>query len=1076
MVVVPKKNGKPPFCVDYRRLNAITKKDTYPIPRMDDCLDSLGEALFFSTLDCTAGYWQIPLNAEDREKTAFTSHMGLFEWLVMPFRLTNAPATFQLALDIILSGLKRQSCLFYLDDVIVFSKTAEDHVRHLDTILTRLHSAGVKLNLTKCSFFKKEVEYFGHMVCPGQLKVHNKNTEALKQAVFPKTKTQMKSFLGACNVYRRFVQDFTKRAKSLNELTKCDVPPDLPDAREDQLAAFEDLKQALVSPPILTIPHPNRKFVVDVDACADQVGSALLQEQEDRHLRPVGYYSWSLNPAEQNYCTTDRECLGLVWSVLYLRHFLDGNVFTIRTDHQALRWIYNTTDPSSRLMRWRLRLAEFTFDVVYKPGASHHAPDFLSRARTDALEDFDLEDEIPCLALAETARALQRGRYTNAPRLTPIAFDDLVIDQVTDALCKLLRTRMAEGKATSYFLKDAALYRKAPDGAQLVVPARHKQRLLALAHYPTTEGHPGANRMYYALRRRFYWPSMATDAYGVVTQCAACAQSRLALRKHTTPMRLFPATEPLTEVNIAILGPLPKSKARNHFVLVFTDRFSKVVRTMALRTITAVTVASALVEVWVASYGPPDVLLSDQGAQFTSKSFLAVCRTLNIEQKATTPYHPQTNGQVERYNRTIVKQVRHYVQDNPRMWDELLPILTYAYNTQPHRSTGIAPFELVIPRRIPNLAVHNPPPGVPIQAQGGPKDGSPLAVKRGFMARLRRIIPKVAEAMCKTQQRYKRNYDKNVSNRSRDVRTGDYIYVKSHLRAHKLDGLTVGPFLVLDQDDKTFVIQQGDEEKRVSKDKATPAPKPDAEGGDSTPHALLRDNINLSERPTVEDNYLIDKLVGLRCVDEEHEAKVRWWGYERDADTWEPLKATRPYKGGAHRHLVLRYLRAKNRTIPGFEWTPKKMTLRSQTQGIPPACQVNMVGTAGPSTTGTSVPVVANRTPPPRRRRQTDAKDHHLPPRVGRTSARPRTVDTTAEATGGGDPPVLPTQHVPHLLPKEHPRAPRLEGTARARSEAGRSLRATHRRPICIHGQQAVRAVCINRWRSLSRMARLPTP
>ena len=543
------------------------------------------------------------------------------------------------------------------------------------------------------------------------------------------------------------------------------------------------------------------------------------------------------------------------------------------------------------------------------------------------MDDSDLEDEIPCLALAETARGLQRGRYTHAPRLTPIAFDDLVADQAADALCKVITKRMAEDKAPAFFTKDGALYREGTEGAQLVVPHKHRSRLLDLAHFPTTEGHPGANRMYYSMRRRFFWPSMATDVYGVVTRCAACAQSQLALRRHTAPMRLFPATEPLTEVNVDILGPLPTSRARNRYVWVFPDRFSKVVRCVALRKITAVSVASALVEVCVASYGPPDVILSDQGSQFISKFFLSVCRTLGIEPRASTPYHPQTNGQVERYNRTIVKQIRHYVQDNTRMLDELLPILTYAYNTQPHRSTGIAPFEMVIPRRIPNLTVHSPQPGVAIQNHGGTKDGSPLSIKRAFMARLRKTIPKVAAALRKTQQRYKKNYEKNLSTRNKDVRVGDDVYTKAHQRRDKLSSLTLGPFLVVDLDDKTFVVKQGDEETRVSLDQATPAPRPDGVGDQTvTPHALLRDKVNLSDRPTVEDDYLVEKIVGLRCVDGEHQAKVRWWGYQRDADTWEPL-------GRLPRHLVLRYLRTQNKKVPGYDWTPVKMTLRSQSQG-----------------------------------------------------------------------------------------------------------------------------------------------
>jgi len=205
VVIVPKKNGKARFCVDYRRLNNIINKDAYPLPRMEDCLDSLGDAKVFTSLGCTAGYWQVPLRKEDQEKTAFTTHCGIYHWLSMPFGLKNAPATFQRALDIILSGLKWQICLVYLDDVIIFSANAEQHVKDVDKVLRRPREAEVTLTLEKCAWFSDEVEYLGHIVRPGQLHVHNNNVDALKHAKFPTTKTHLKSFVGMCNVYRRFV-------------------------------------------------------------------------------------------------------------------------------------------------------------------------------------------------------------------------------------------------------------------------------------------------------------------------------------------------------------------------------------------------------------------------------------------------------------------------------------------------------------------------------------------------------------------------------------------------------------------------------------------------------------------------------------------------------------------------------------------------------------------------------------------------------------------------------------------------------------------------------------------------------
>jgi len=227
VVIVQKKNGKARFFVDFRRLNSITKKDAYPLPRMEDFLDSLGDALVFTSLDCTAGYWQVPLRKDDPEKPAFTTHCGIYNWLSMPFGLTKAPATFQQALDFMLTGLKWQICFVYSGDVIIFSATAEQHVKDVDTVLHRLREAGVTLNLEKCTWFSDEVEYLGHIVRPGQLHVRNKKVDALKHAKLPTKQTQLKSFLGLCNVYRRLVKDFAKRAKPLNALTRAEIPPDL---------------------------------------------------------------------------------------------------------------------------------------------------------------------------------------------------------------------------------------------------------------------------------------------------------------------------------------------------------------------------------------------------------------------------------------------------------------------------------------------------------------------------------------------------------------------------------------------------------------------------------------------------------------------------------------------------------------------------------------------------------------------------------------------------------------------------------------------------------------------------------
>ena len=226
VVLAPKKDGSPRFCGDYRRLNAKRLADPYPLPRMDDCIDSLGDAAVFTTLDCNSGYWQILVAPEDRDKTTLTTHMGTFRHLRLPFGLKGAPATFQRALDIIFSGVRWQICLVYLDDVIVFSRTQDEHAEHLGTVLSLLRSAGISLNLKKCSFFPPKVHYLGHVICPGKLSVAEEAADAFKTFTFPRTLTQVRSFLGECNVYRRFVKAFAKIARPLTDMTGKDADPD----------------------------------------------------------------------------------------------------------------------------------------------------------------------------------------------------------------------------------------------------------------------------------------------------------------------------------------------------------------------------------------------------------------------------------------------------------------------------------------------------------------------------------------------------------------------------------------------------------------------------------------------------------------------------------------------------------------------------------------------------------------------------------------------------------------------------------------------------------------------------------
>ena len=272
VVLIPKPDGSMQFCLDYRRLNEITVKDSYPLPRMEDCLDSLGEAKYFTTLDCNSGYWQIPVLEEERSKTAFTCHEGCFEFCRIPFGLCNAPATFQRKVDMMLSGYRWRTCLVYLDDIIVFSNTKEDHFTHVRENLTILKEAGFSMKLRKCNFFAQSVDYLGHAIRPGKIEVASKNTEAVQGFKEPRTQTELRS----CNVYRRFVPNFGRTPAALNALLRKGCLVEVPPFTIEQTEAFELLKKALIKPPVLRLPKSDLPYSVDTDACNHQVGCALL--------------------------------------------------------------------------------------------------------------------------------------------------------------------------------------------------------------------------------------------------------------------------------------------------------------------------------------------------------------------------------------------------------------------------------------------------------------------------------------------------------------------------------------------------------------------------------------------------------------------------------------------------------------------------------------------------------------------------------------------------------------------------------------------------------------------------------
>lgn len=375
IVLVRKKTGEIRPCIDYRKINSLTKKDAYPIPRTQDCLDALSGSVMFSTLDMTSGYFQVPIREEDIPKTAFVTRHGLWEFTTMPFGLTNAPATFQRVMELAMRGLQWTSCLIYLDDVIIFGRTFQEHTARLRKVLERIRQANLKLKPRKCDMFQEQVRFLGHIVAAEGIRPDPNNISKITGWSEPKTVTEVRQFLGLCSYYRRFVRNFSIIAKPLTKLTTNDS--ELLWSTECQ-SAFDELKARLVGPEVMAFPRDDGTYILDTDACNIGIGSVLSQVQDGKE-RVIAYASRSLNKSEKNYCVTDKELLAVKYFVEYFRYHLLGRQFTIRTDHQAIKWLFTLKEPKGRIQRWIEILSAYNFDIEYRPGNRHGNADGLSR-------------------------------------------------------------------------------------------------------------------------------------------------------------------------------------------------------------------------------------------------------------------------------------------------------------------------------------------------------------------------------------------------------------------------------------------------------------------------------------------------------------------------------------------------------------------------------------------------------------------------------------------------------------------------------------------------------------------------
>ena len=627
--------------------------------------------------------------------------------------------------------------------------------KRMEDVFCCLHEAGLTLNLKKCNFLKRELTFLGHVVSANGIRTEPGKVEAVKNFPEPRSVKEVQRFLGMAGWYHRFIPRFADRATCLNALKKKGATWMWTDECQ---RAFQDIKQALISSPILLPPDFTKGFQVQVDASDKGLGAVLLQEVEGQE-RVIAYASRLLKGAELNYSTSEKECLSVIWAIEKWRVYLEGRHFEVVTDHAALSWVFNHPKPSSRLTRWAIRLQGFDFTVRYRKGRCNVVPDTLSRIIPVSKE-----------GMVATCQATASHQLS-----FPIDWAEIAKAQVEDSTLDPMRRDAKGDKPRTdricFIIKNGILFRSVPNQQQgqtlqVVVPTAQRRAILQYAHDASLGGHLGKMKTLMRLLDMAYWPTIRKDVWNHCKECETCQKYKPRISKLSGFMQSTPVVEPGYMLGIDLMGPLPKSPRQNEHLLVIVDYCSKWVELFPLRTAKAPQIANILVKDIFTRWGTPAFLVSDRGPQFTSHLLHSVCRQWGVVQKLTTAYHPQTNL-TERVNRNLKTMMASFVQGKHRLWDQWLADFRFAINSAWHESTGFSPAEIAIGRKLKG----------PLERFLNQSPSPDHNVYR-VIQRQQELVQQVQENVEKVQAKQAKYYNRRRSPAC--FQSGDRVWVRSH--------------------------------------------------------------------------------------------------------------------------------------------------------------------------------------------------------------------------------------------------------------------------------------------------------
>ena len=821
-----KPDGTYRFLVDFRRLNSVTQKDSYPQPSAEELLQRLAGHRYFTKLDLRSGYFQIPISESDRPKTAVITQDGLYEFTVLAQGLMNAPPTFQRAMNELLANGRWDYVVVYLDDIVIFSMTIEDHKKHLADVLSTLHKANFQVAPPKCNIAVEKVEFLSHIITRDRVEPSPEKIKAILDIAPPKTLAQANKFIGKVGYYRKFIRDFAQIAVPIHKVTnKTRTKRHEFQWGNEQQMAFDKFKAILTNAPLfLDFPDRTAPFILSTDA-SEVRAAGILKQETSSGLKICYFKSRLLTDTESRYSPTEREALAIYWCLTELRNYIGDTPITIETDHKPLVNMHKKTNyGNKRIDNWLIHLQDLIpqiIEIKYRPGIDNIGPDYLTRYET-----IDQQNEKPLLAsvtrsmtrkLVPSAKPSQLATHlpnqassghastTSARSIVEFSLESIRMAQERDEIIQETISRIREGERSDNFvLIDEILFRlvyKRSDSIKTRVPYLPASMITSVFeafHDHPLSGHFGVGRTLAKIRGRFWWPNLRESVQHYVSSCAQCTRHNIVRGKPPGHLKSFDSPADVFQVlHMDFWGPVRPSARGNRYVLVITDNLSKYVIAKEMPNNTAKAAADFIMSEFIMVHGAPERLISDNGVHFNNALMKTITSTMHIAHAFSAFYHPQTNGQVERFNATFCTQLAKYCNEDADDWDEYLQSVVYAYNSGVHATTGFIPYELAFGRRQKS----------PFDS---PSNSVTLPRAEEFhkrLQRMRRINLKQARENIRNQQQLsKRRYDSNRKDISYSV--GDLVFVKVCTSRSKLDQRWVGPSrVVCKKGDQTYVVK-----------------------------------------------------------------------------------------------------------------------------------------------------------------------------------------------------------------------------------------------------------------------------